>query len=137
MAGRLLVAGLLLGAVLLLQFQSGAYGSEFGSYPDEPAHVVTGLMVHDYAFRLGWPAPMPFAENYYLHYPQVALGHWPPFFYVLQALWACVFGVGRTPLLLLMAALCTALAALVFRVARREVGLPLACLAALTLITLP
>jgi hypothetical protein len=137
MAIRLLGVGALFGLVLLLQSLSGAYECEFGSYPDESAHVVTGLMVYDFLVGGDWSDPMRFAENYYLHYPEVALGHWPPFFYVLQALWMLVFSFGRTPLLLLMAALGTALAVLIFQTARRSLGLPLACLATLTFITLP
>ena len=38
---------------------------------------------------------MAFAENYYLHYPEVAMGHWPPGFYLLQAVWTLLFPTQR------------------------------------------
>jgi len=70
-----------------LQWVAGAFRSGFGANPDEPAHYVTGLMVRDYVAQLLPGSPIAFAQNYYLHYPAVAFGHWPPMFYVLQALW--------------------------------------------------
>ena len=82
----------------LLSWFAGAFQAEFGGYPDEPAHYVTGLMIHDYI--AGWfPAtPLRFAENYYLHYPKVAFGHWPPVFHFLQAIWMLLFGeIPRLP----------------------------------------
>jgi hypothetical protein len=72
---------------LLVQYASGAFGSTTRpDNPDEPARIVTGLMVRDYLVHgLGQP-PMAFAREYYVHYPKVALAHWPPLFYVVQAL---------------------------------------------------
>src|SRR4051794_28093637 len=81
----LFVLLLFLAVTVLLQWLSGTYQSDFGGYADEPAHYVTGLMVHDY-IATGFPGrPQQYAENYYLHYPKVALGHWPPVFYLMQA----------------------------------------------------
>ena len=60
--------------VLVMQWQRGAADEEFGGHPDEAAHYVTGLMVGDY-LRAGMnQSPMAYAENYYTHYPKVALG---------------------------------------------------------------
>lgn len=76
------------------QWQDGARNSELSFEPDEPAHFVTGLMVHRYLAD-GMPGnPMRYAERYYLRYPKVAIGHWPPLFYGLEALW--FFGFGGT-----------------------------------------
>lgn len=132
-----LVAVGLLGLVLALQFRSGAYESEFGAHPDEAAHVVTGLMVHDYLVGRDWMTPMRFAENFYVHYPKVALGHWPPVFYMVQASWMLFFGASRIALLLLMAGTCTSLAMVVYRVVRRNLGMPLAVAAAAVFVVLP
>jgi hypothetical protein len=90
---------------LALQWRGNAYRSEWSGDPDEPAHYVTGLMVHDYIAD-GLPAPpMAYASRYYAFYPKVALGHWPPLFYVMQAGWTLFFGTSRISLLLLMATL--------------------------------
>src|SRR5690349_18771216 len=56
---------------ITLQIQSGTYSSEFGHEPDEPAHVVSALMVHDYVASRFPGTPMHYAETYYLHYPKV------------------------------------------------------------------
>ena len=134
---RALVPLVLFGAVVLVQITSGAYSSEFGSQPDEAAHVVTGLMVHDYLMSFPWPPPMQFAETYYLHYPKVAIGHWPPVFYVIQAIWMSLFGATRVALLLLMASLCTALAVMLYQAACRLSSPLYAGVAALGFILLP
>lgn len=132
-----LAAFVLFGVVVFVQSTSGAYTSEFGSHPDEAAHVVTGLMVHDYLVSLNWSSPLQFAEAYYLHYPKVAFGHWPPLFYIIQALWMSAFGANRVSLLLLMASLCTAVAVTIYQVARRFTTTVFAGLAAVVFITLP
>lgn len=78
---------------------------EPADHGDEPSHVVTGLMVRDWVVS-GAPRPaMRYAEDYYLHYPRVAIGHWPPLFYVVQAAWTLVLPPSRPVLLLLMALL--------------------------------
>ncbi len=102
------VAAVFLASLLLTlawQWRGNAYGSEWSGDPDEPAHYVTGLMVHDYiADRFPGP-PMAYAQRYYDFYPKVALGHWPPVFYVVQAAWTLLFTPSRISLLLLMATL--------------------------------
>src|SRR5204863_238232 len=98
----LLFAGFFALAITFQVF-AGVYGAELSGYPDEPAHLITGLMVRDY-IALGFPdVPMHFAEDYYLHYPKVAFGHWPPLFYILEGLWTLIFPATRASILLLMA----------------------------------
>ena len=47
----------LLGFVVTLQALGGAYASGFGGYPDEPAHLVTSLMVRDFIAGLDFRHP--------------------------------------------------------------------------------
>jgi 4-amino-4-deoxy-L-arabinose transferase-like glycosyltransferase len=111
-----------LGVTVALQCASGTYSGEIGRHPDEPAHYITGLMVRDY-IASGFPAlPMSYAENYYIHYPKVALGHWPPLFYILQAAWTLLFPVSFQSLLLFMAVVAACLALSVFRTVQAEFG---------------
>ncbi|MEO5894814.1 MAG: glycosyltransferase family 39 protein [Vicinamibacterales bacterium] len=125
------VAVLLFVVVLGFQTKGDAYRAEFGSHPDESAHYVTGLMVHDYIAQ-GLPGnPMAFAEAYYDYYPKVALGNWPPGFYAMQALWTLMFSTGRASLMVLMAALTCATAVVVYSGVRRELGWRAAVFAAL------
>ena len=120
-----------------LQYAAGAYHSEFGGYPDEAAHYVTGLMVHDYALSGFSQPPVAFAENYYLHYPRVSLGHWPPFFYLVQTAWSLLFSVSRTSLLLLMAVVSSLLALTLWRALRKDFGDSGGIAAGLLLLALP
>jgi hypothetical protein len=128
---------LLLLLAIHLQWKGGAYGSELGGSADEAAHFVTGLMIHDY-LAAGAPAsPMAYARDYYDHYPKIALGNWPPVFYVMQGLWSLVFSPSRVSILVLMAALSTLLAALVYRVLRDELGVAYGVLGSALLMTIP
>ncbi|SRR5712691_11126834 len=120
-----------------ISFLSGAFASETREDPDEPAHIVTGLMVHDYLTHgLGSP-PLAFARDYYIHYPKVAIGHWPPLFYLEQALWTLIFPPTRTYLLCMMALLAAAVASLTYSILRDQHGRVVAWCAALLLLTLP
>ena len=128
---------LLLTTGIVLQSLRGAYTSGFGADPDEPAHYVTGLLVRDYLAQGLRQHPMRFAENYYIHYPRVALGQWPPAFYAVQAAWTLPFGASRASVITLMATLSALLAALLFFATRRTYGLPIALASALLLLSLP
>jgi hypothetical protein len=72
---------------LLVQHRNGFYARELGSDPDEPAHAVTSLMVRDYVATAAGTNPLRYAQEYYRHYPKVALGHYPPFYYLVAGLW--------------------------------------------------
>jgi len=137
MKDRLAAWALLLLTTILLQRLGGAYSAGWGGHPDEPAHVMTGLMVRDYlAAKCPWP-PMRFAEQYYVHYPKVALGHWPPFFYLALASWMLLTGPARVTLLLFMAVIGASIAAFVYEFLRGEVGRWTALLFALLTTTIP
>lgn len=113
---RRLMAGLVLCALTLvvaaLNFGRGAFDSGLGSYDDEPSHVVTSLMFRDFFAQGLSGSPREFAEDYYVHYPKVALGQWPPVYYVLQGLWLLALGDSAAAAVLL-SCLLTALTAFV------------------------
>lgn len=123
--------------VFALQWAGGAYRAEFMGHDDEAAHFVTGLMVRDY-LASGVPAPpLEYAENYYFHYPKVAIGHWPPFFYVVQGLWMLAVPPSRFSVMLLMTLITAAVAWLLYYELRREVPEPVALAAAGVFVALP
>lgn len=128
---------LFLATFISLQAVSGAFHAEFGGYPDEPAHYVTSLMTYEYITGLNLTSPSQFAQNYYDHYPKVAIGHWPPFFYAAQALWMIVFSPSRTSVLLELATTAALLAYAVYSEARRWFGWNYALLAGLLTVCLP
>lgn len=127
----------LLVCVLVLQWAGGAWRADFAGHPDEAGHAVTGLMVRDYV-AAGFPAdPMGWARIYYSHYPKIALGHWPPLFYVLEGAWLLIFPPSRIALMVFAALWAATLAWLVQFEARRWMGAVWAWSAALVLVTLP
>jgi hypothetical protein len=126
-----------LGLVLVLQLLGGAFRNEFAGYPDEGAHYITGLMMRDYVAAHKPVSFRKYAENYYLHYPKVALGHWPPFFYVVEAAWGLVLPATRTSLLFLMAFITAAMAFTLTCILERDFGRLLAAAAGVFLILLP
>jgi len=119
----------------VLQWRSGCHRAEISGCSDEPGHYVTGLMVAGYAFG-GWlqRSPMQFAERFYPHYPKVALGHWPPVYYTVQATWAVLFGESISGLLYLQAILVASIAGLLFYYGRSRFGMLAAGLVALVFV---
>lgn len=80
---------------MALQYQSGAWRAELSGYPDEPAHFVSGVLVRDYLADFPPRPILPYAREFYIHYPKVAIGHWPPLFYGIEGIWFLLFGVSR------------------------------------------
>lgn len=116
------VALVLFAAVLLLQWRTGAFSAEFSGYPDEASHYVSGLLAHDYVLA-GLPRePMRFAQNFYLHYPYLAIGHWPPAFYAIEGAWMLLFSPSRVSVMMLMVVITSALAFTVYKLVYREFG---------------
>ena len=85
-----------------IQFALGGYSRDIATHPDEAAHFVTGTLVYDYCTMSLGSSPLAFAEEYYVRYPKVAFGHWPPAFYGLQTIWFMIAGVSKTSITILM-----------------------------------
>jgi 4-amino-4-deoxy-L-arabinose transferase-like glycosyltransferase len=82
---RLLVMVLSTLFTLAFAVGGGGFSSDLGGDPDEAAHAVTALMLRDYLGGNLGQHPMTFAKAYYADFPRVALGHYPPLYYVLTA----------------------------------------------------
>lgn len=68
-----------------VQLWIGVYGTGRSLTGDEASHMVNSLLVFDW-LREGMPSnPLRYAQAYYLHFPRVTIGHWPPLLYALQA----------------------------------------------------
>lgn len=130
-----LLAYLVLGVALL--YASGALESGFGAHDDEAAHLVSSLMLHDYVAD-GLPgSPVAYAKTYYLHYPKVTLGHWPPLMAAATGTWMLLAGTSKLAVLMFLVGLAVATAMFVYLGTRREVGDGLAALAGALFIALP
>jgi hypothetical protein len=101
---------LIFAAVGFFQLHERAYPGEFTAHSDEAAHFVSGICVLDYLATSLGSNPVSFVESYYARYPRVALGHWPPLFYAVQAAWYATLGATALNAILLVGMI-TAIAA--------------------------
>ena len=104
-----------------LQGANGAYQADLAG-DDETAHYVTGLMIYGYVRSGDWLHPWSFARDYYEAYPRVALGHWPPLFYVVEASWMTLASPGRVSVAIMMACFAAAAGTALYAVARPVLG---------------
>lgn len=122
-AAAIVAAGLLL---LALQWASGAWTAEFDGYPDEAAQFVSGRMVWEYLHDLPRENPIQWAGQYYLHYPKVAIGHWPPGYAIAEGLWSLGFGSSRASAMALQWLIGAAALSGLYQLARRRFSVPAA-----------
>jgi hypothetical protein len=57
-----------------------AYVAGF-SGADEPSHFLNGYFISGYLKTHFGDNPLAFATDYYVHYPKISIGHWPPAYY--------------------------------------------------------
>ena len=129
------VALLCLVAVALLQWQPAPF-AEFSGYPDEASHYLSGLLVRNY-IAAGFPSsPIPYAEKFYIQYPYIGIGHWPPFFTRSRA-YGCSSSRLPASRTLPMALITTLIAISTYRMICKEFGLLSALWIAIFLVLLP
>jgi hypothetical protein len=128
----------LLATNIVLQLVNGSYGSDFGAHPDEGAHVVTSLMVRDYMSGgfIDQINPVAYAKGYYEAFPKVAIGHYPPLFYLLSGAWL-VFGTSVHWFLVFSALMTSMCGLLTFLLGRQFMGMFPALMGTLAFTFLP
>lgn len=132
-----LVFLLLLVEALTLQWVGGAYASGFGQHPDEAAHFVSAVMVHDFLENMVSGHPLAFAKHFYLFYPKVAIGNWPPLMYLLMAGWFFIFGISRASSLWFIAVAAAGAATLIYLAGRKLLSREAGFFAAIIYLALP
>src|SRR5262249_5919279 len=50
---------------------------------DEPSHFLNAYLVWSYVSKALGANPLVYARDFYLHYPKISIGHWPPLYYAL------------------------------------------------------
>lgn len=126
----------LAGLAVSFQVKSGAFWSEIAD-SDESAHYINGLMVHDYLQSGLHVGPIKYAIDYYIQYPKVSIGHWPPLYYIVEALWMALFSSSRVSVFLFSSVLTALLATVIASQARRSYGNITGLLAAIVFVALP
>jgi hypothetical protein len=131
-----IVLCLLLAVAVSAQWATNCYRAELSGYSDEAAHYVTTLMLRQYALD-GFPkAPIPYAADYYLHYPKIAIGHWPPLVYAVFAA-ALVAGHSIDALLVVEAIIAALVGVVLWRALLRHVPGSLSLSVAILWLLLP
>jgi 4-amino-4-deoxy-L-arabinose transferase-like glycosyltransferase len=129
--------GSLLLVVLAIQFATGTYSKLLAGNYDEASHYLSSLMVRDY-LASGLPGnPVHYAENYYLHYPKIAIGHWPPVLYLMNGLWLLLLPPVPASAFLFLAVAAAVLATRIYFVVLRDGPVWAAWLVAVCFLTLP
>jgi hypothetical protein len=95
------VAFLLFAAIVGFQKTGGAFSTEF--LDDEASHYISGLMVYTYLTTEIPRSPLTYLKNFHSYYPLVGIGHWGPFYYLIEAVWMLVVSTSRSAMLLLSA----------------------------------
>jgi hypothetical protein len=106
----------------LIQYCSGTYGVDRGLTNDESAHCVNALLFRDFLHAHPSLDFLGFGIEYYEHFPRVSIGHWPPLFYVIQAVILAVFGRDFSSMLGFQAVTAGLTAAIVSSVVRKRYG---------------
>jgi Dolichyl-phosphate-mannose-protein mannosyltransferase len=60
---------------------------------DETRHVMNGVFLRDLLVDRPLAHPLTYTYEYYAKYPAIAVPHWPPLFYVVEALFFLIFGI--------------------------------------------
>jgi hypothetical protein len=120
---------------LVLQISVAAYTNDYG--PDEASHYVTSLLIHDYLGASNLFEPWSFAQEFFLHYPKIGLGHWPPAMYGIVGLWMIAFGDTRLSALILILCLATSFAIVIYAISKKMMGRLPAIFCSLIFVLLP
>jgi Dolichyl-phosphate-mannose-protein mannosyltransferase len=125
-------------AAVVIQLRIGwqTWGSDLAGM-DDPAHFTTGVMVYEYFRHALLSNPMEFARAFYARFPKVALGHWPPVYYGVQAITYAVLGPTIGTARILSAAICFAAAYALFTQVRTLHGVTIGALSASCFLVLP
>jgi 4-amino-4-deoxy-L-arabinose transferase-like glycosyltransferase len=62
-------------------------------FPDMPSHALNGIFYKDMIEERGFLHPKSYAERYYVQYPSLTVGMYPPIFYLTEALSFKILGL--------------------------------------------
>jgi hypothetical protein len=83
------------------------------------SHMLNGVFYKDMMAEMGFFDPRAFAERYYVQYPSLTVGIYPPFFYVVEAFLFTLFGISPTVAKLAVSLFAVAGASVLLRLLRR------------------
>ena len=104
---------------------------------DEGSHFLNSYFIWSYLSKAAGHNPMAYATDFYIHYPKISIGHWPPLYYAFLSVFFFVFPHTPFPFMVVNLVIGALPAFLVARVVRQSIGLPWAALAAITYVFIP
>jgi hypothetical protein len=104
---------------------------------DPPKHFTSGVMVYDYLRTALGSNPARFAEGFEVRYPLVAIGHWPPMYYAVQAAFYFLAGPSIRSAQVLSALMAAGLSLLIFLSLRPHAGVRISLIAATVFLAAP
>ena len=91
---RLAIVGATLAASVLLLFLTSPTAGDFAN-ADAPRHALNGAFVLDFLKQLPLRHPVAWAFDYYMRWPSLSIGFYPPLFYGVEAAVYAAFGVSH------------------------------------------
>lgn len=104
---------------------------------DEGSHFLNGYLIWSYLTEAIGQNPLTYATDFYVHYPKISIGHWPPLYYVFLASFFFVLPHAPFPFMIVNLVVGALPALLVGRVVRQILGLQWAVLAAIIYVLIP
>ncbi len=127
---------LVLAALCIALFLAAPVGGDF-SNADAPRHALNGVFLRDFAVQHPFAHPFRWAVDYYLQWPALSFGFYPPAFSAVEALFFGVFGVSHAVAQATVTLFCFVLGCSAYRLGRAVLSPPAALAAAVLLLGAP
>lgn len=132
---------LILIVTFTLQLRSGAYRAELAHYSDEASHLMNGLLLRDYirdsVHQAAALDPVEYAKAYYLNYPKIAPGMWPPLFHFILGMLLLFGGPPHATALALVGVMTAWTTWRLWRITERFAGMVVATVVAALFLWIP
>ncbi|MCP5367296.1 MAG: hypothetical protein H6907_15095 [Hyphomicrobiales bacterium] len=89
---------------------------------DESSHVLNGYLIWSYLTGPLGSNPMAYAQDFYVHYPKISIGHWPPLYYAVMSLFFFISPDSFAPLMAYHLVMTALPALIVLFVLWRQIG---------------
>ena len=135
LAAKFIVLIVIIAAAAALLFSAPTNGDFW--WFDASSHAMNGAFIHDLVAAAPLRNPMDWAVNYYLQYPAISIGLYPPLFPVSEALVFSVLGVSHFAAQATVAIFTSFLALAIYNLARLRLSWVAATGAVLMFLGLP
>lgn len=104
---------------------------------DESPHFINSYLIWVYLNEGLGQNPLSFAQDFYIHYPKVTIGHWPPLYYFLIAPLFSILPPSHLNFIIVNTIVAALPALIVIHLVRRAIGPLWALVAGVTYVLLP